>query len=102
MTVLGSELFDDEMLGTVGVLVLIDEHIAEILLVELEHIGMVAEEDVGIDQQIVEVHGSCLETAVPVVPVDNVQQWALGACVVGEEFLVCTVHTRSNQVVLRV
>ena len=96
MPVLGSKLLDDEMLGTVGVLILIDQHIAEILLVEFKHIGMVAEEDVGIDQQVVEVHGSCLETAVPVVPVDNVKQWALGACVVGEEFLVRAVHARRN------
>ena len=102
MPVLGSELFDDEMLGTVGVLILVDEHIAEILLVELKHIGMVAEEDVGLDQQVVEVHSSCLETAVPVVPVDNVQQWALGTCIVGEQFLVRAIHAWRNQVVLRI
>ena len=53
MPVLSSKLLYDEMLGTVGVLILIDQHIAEILLVEFKHIGMVAEEDVGIDQQIV-------------------------------------------------
>ena len=51
------DAFHDEVLSVVGVLVLVDEDELESVLVFVEHIGVVAQEDVGEIQDVVEVHG---------------------------------------------
>ena len=47
---------DDLVLGGVGVLVLVDEDVLEPLLVVREHVGVLAEQQHGVHQQVVEVH----------------------------------------------
>ena len=46
----------DLVLRLVRVLVLVDEDVLEALAVVLEHVGVVAEQAHGVDQQVVEVH----------------------------------------------
>ena len=53
-----AELADDEVLGEVGVLVLVDQDEGKLLLVLVEQVGEVAEQDVGLEQEVVEVHGA--------------------------------------------
>ena len=49
---------DDELvLGPVGVLVLVDQHVLEALLVLGQHVGGGLEQPDGVDQEVVEVHG---------------------------------------------
>ena len=47
----------DEVLGVVGVLVLVDEDELEVVLVFVKHVGVVTEQDVGEIEDVVEVHG---------------------------------------------
>ena len=50
------------MLRLVGVLVLVDQDVAETFYIALAHVGVVVEEEVGVEQQVVEVHGlGCAE-----------------------------------------
>ena len=51
---------DDLVLRLVGVLVLVDEDVLEALPVVLEHVGVIAEQAHGVDEQVVEVHRPCL------------------------------------------
>ena len=46
------------MLGKVGILILIDKHIAEMIAEVLKHIGIVAHQHIGIVQQVIEIHRS--------------------------------------------
>ena len=57
VAVLGREEPDQLVLGKVGVLVLVDEHVAEPVPVVLEHVGAGAQHDDGVREQVVEVHG---------------------------------------------
>lgn len=68
--VAGGEFFDDEVLGVVGVLVLVDHDVAEALLVLEEHGWEVAEEDVHVEEEVVEVHGHGVTEALVVHLVD--------------------------------
>ena len=64
------EHHDELVLGLVGVLELVDEHVLEALLVVLEHVGAGAEEVDGDHEQVVEVHGAGRVEAVLVLAVD--------------------------------
>src|SRR5690606_3847104 len=57
----GSEFFGDYVLGEVGVLKFIHHDVFEPLLVFVEDIGMVPEQDIGIEQQVVKIHGGRFE-----------------------------------------
>ena len=72
--VLAGQKARDLILGAVRVLILVDTDVAEALLVLLENVGVVAQEVIGIDKQVVEVHG-------------------IGA---GQAALKLLVHTRGN------
>ncbi len=54
---------DDLVLHLVGVLVLVDEHVAEAALVVAEHVGVLAEQLHRVEQQIIEVHRARLQQA---------------------------------------
>ena len=60
----------DLVLRHVGVLVLVDQHVLEPLLIVRQHIGVVAEQLDRLHQQIVEVHRPGLQQAGLVVDVD--------------------------------
>ena len=55
--VLAGQKARDLVLGAVRVLILVDADVAEALLVLLENVGVVAQEAIGVDEQVVEVHG---------------------------------------------
>ena len=65
----GGELLDQDVLGAIGVLVLVDEHVSEALLVLGEDIGKGAEELDRDHQQVVEIHRRRLEQPLLVEPV---------------------------------
>ena len=66
----GGEFLHYEILRIVGVLILIDHDILETLLVLKQHIGEVAEEDVHVEEQVVEVHGHGIAETVVIKLVD--------------------------------
>ena len=70
VVVAAGEEQDDLVLRLVGVLVLVDEDVLEALAVVLEHVGVVAEQADGVDEQVVEVHRPGLQQAGLVLGVD--------------------------------
>ena len=72
------EAADDDVLGVVGVLVLVDQNVLEQLLIARQHVGAVAQQEVGLQQQVVEIHRAVL----------------LGATAVGVVYLAETGHLR--------
>src|SRR5690606_9029233 len=59
----GCQFPHDEVLGKVGILVLINHHILEFVLILMEHFGVFAEKHVGFEQQIIKIHGARFVTA---------------------------------------
>ena len=101
LVVLG-QLEHDAVLGHVRVLILVHKNVAELLLVAGQHVGMVAEEQEGIEQQVVEVHRVGLAATLPVAAVHVAQGGHLGRTVVLIRFLVAGIVGRRHEVVLRV
>ena len=64
------ELQHNAVLCKVGVLILVHQKVAELCLIACQHIGMVAKQQEGIEQQVVEVHGIGLPATLPVTAVD--------------------------------
>lgn len=60
------EAADDDVLGIVGVLILVHEDVAELLLVAGQHVGAVPQQDVGLQEQVVEIHRSVAAAALAV------------------------------------
>ena len=54
---LGGEQLADLVLGAVGVLVLVHRDVGKAVLVALEDVGVVAQQLVGVHEQVIEVHG---------------------------------------------
>ena len=61
---------DDRVLRIVGVLILVHQNIAELLLVAGQHVGAVAQQDIGLQKQIIEVHRAVALAALAVDVVD--------------------------------
>ena len=78
-----SQLFGNQVLGNVGVLKLVYHHVFEALLVLVEHFEVVTKKDVGVEEQVVKVHGPGLEKALLVALVDLPHSWAEGSLVIG-------------------
>ncbi len=78
----------DAILHQVGVLVLIDEDVLEAALVLHHRIGMVAEEQRGVIEQVVEVHGACAEALHRVGLVDLAQLLAAHGGIAGHELAI--------------
>ena len=57
VAVLGGQKARDLVLRVVGVLVLVDHDVAETQLIGLEHVGVVLQQQVRVQQQVVEVEG---------------------------------------------
>ena len=64
---------DDDVLRIVGILILVDQNILELLLIAFQHVGTVAQQDVGLQQQVVEIHRAVVLAALAVDVVDVAQ-----------------------------
>ena len=98
--VLGHELFDDGVLGIVGVLVLIDQHKLKLLLVAGQHVGVVAKELIGIAKQVIEIHGVGLSATGHIALVDVAHQGNVLLLVDPESFGIGCVGLGRGQTVL--
>ena len=59
----------DAVLGKIGVLVLVYQHIAELVAIFLAHLGMLVKQQVRIQQQVIKIHGISLSAPLPVAAV---------------------------------
>ena len=101
VALLGRQLAGDEVLRVVGVLVLVHHHEPEQVLVLVQHVGMVPEQHVGLEQQVVEVHRAGPEAALLVLLVEHPDCGAQRRLVVALMAGVVEVLLHRNQLVLR-
>src|SRR5690554_1381860 len=97
---LSGQLFYDEVLCKIGILILINQDELEPVPVVFQYIGIIAQQDIGIEQQVVEIHAvSCLEPVL-IKPVDLMQLRSFGKSVVLDNLTVLCVHPGGQQAVL--
>ena len=96
-----AELLQDQVLGEVRVLVLVHEDVVETVRDGQERIGVVAEQDVHVQEDVVEVHDPGLAAQLGIKPVDRMDFRLLRSAVVHQGRLVGGIGRRRDQVVLR-
>ena len=94
-----AEHLDDFILREIGVLVLIDQDIPEAMLVFVEDLGVALQQFVGLEKQIIEIHGTRLETTQGVGFVEAVHIAAAVRQVFADQVAVVFVFLRTQQVV---
>ena len=91
---------DDDVLRVVGILILVDQNISELLLIVLQHVGTVAQQDVGLQQQVVEIHRAVVLAALAVEVVDVAELGNLRPPVFGGVRRIGQIGARGDQRVL--
>ena len=91
----------DDILRHIRILILIDKHIAELLLILCQHLGHVAQQDVGLQEQVVEVHSTVELTAAAVFSIYVARLGNLKLAILGRECRIGDICARRNQAVLR-
>ena len=94
------QFLDNQVLGVVRILILVHQNILELLAVLLDNFGVVAQQDVHVEQQVVKVHGSVLPTLTHVVGIDFGQSGTLGPRIFGHQGVVGSIGLGQHQVVL--
>ena len=92
----------DQVLGEVRILILIHQYIPEEVPVFLQDGRMIPEQDIGLQQQVVEIHRSRLQATALVTFVDFPEQGDLGVHIAFHELFILLVGRISYQGVLRV
>ena len=94
------ELLDNEVLRVVGVLILVHHDVFEAVLIFEQHVGVVAQQDVHIEKEVVEVHRHSVAKAV-IVELVNLGNHGLVGILVGLlDFGVVGVILRREEVAL--
>ena len=91
------QLIDDKMLGKIGILILIDQNIPELILIKLQHIGVVSEKDIGIKQQIIEIHRPSTGTTTPINLIYVAYQRTLRSHIGFDQGCICRISRRGNK-----
>ena len=81
----------------VGILILVDKNIAESVLVFEQHLGEIAQQNIGIEEQIVEIHRHGIAKTTVVELVYLTDHRLFGRLVGLLDFRVCTVVLRPYQ-----
>ena len=76
-----AQLLHHKMLREIGVLILVDKNILEKILIFLKHVGIVAEKDIRVKQNIVKIHSITVAATHPITLVDFPQTRPLGVVV---------------------
>jgi len=92
---------DQPVLSMIGILVLIHEDILKLIAVSLQYIAVIAEQDIGIHQQVVEIHAVPGTQPVLVALVYLEEPRAPGHTVVFQDLRISCIHRRCDQAVLR-
>ena len=94
------EATDDDVLGEVGILILIHQDVVKQLLILAQHIGAVPEQDVGLQQQVVEVHRAVLLAAAAILHIHIAKVRYLRLTILGSIGRVGNVGCGRNKTVL--
>ena len=72
VTLLASELQYNHVLGEIGVLILVDKHILKEIAIAVEYIGIVAQQNIHKQQNVVEIHSACYTASSAISAIDFV------------------------------
>ncbi len=100
--VLFGELQNDAVLGIVGILIFVYEHITELLPIAGKHIRKITEQNVGIYQQIIKIHSSRLAAPFPIAGIDVTDSGHLSRHIAFIRFLIGSIACRSDQMILSI
>ena len=92
--------FDDGILQEVGILELVYEHVFETVLVFVQHIGMVFQQLVGLQQQIIEIHGTGTEASLGIFLIDVADLRPAVGFILARQFRMLAVLLVVDEVVL--
>ena len=95
-----AELLDDQVLGEVGVLVLVHEDVLEPVLVFVQEVGKVPKQHIHLVQQVVEVHGTGPETPHLILGIDVGEHGTSRLLVLRTNLGMLRVRARIDEVVL--
>ena len=95
------EFLDYNVLGEVGVLVLVHKDVGKTAGQDVERFGVVAQEYVHIDQDVVEIHHAGLLELALVESVDSVHIWLVASEILVDQILVYPVGLRHHKIVFR-
>ncbi len=90
------------MLGKVGVLILVDKHISEILLIFPADIRIITQQHIRVIQQVVKIHGSGMAATRAVCTVYSTERRALRSLVGRHLSGIGNIHVRRYQRVFRI
>ena len=94
LLVFAGELEHNAMLGIIGILILVHQHISELRSILYAYLRIISEKEESMHQQIIEVHGITLSTSLPITTVNVANGWHLG-------FHVCLYNRRIRSVSIR-
>ena len=87
------------MLGIIRILILVHQHITELLPITGQHFRKVAEQNIRIHQQIIEIHSSRLTASFPVTGIYFTDSRHFGCHISFIRFFVGGISRRRNQMV---
>lgn len=91
---------DDDVLRIIGILILIDQDVFELLLVAGRHIGTIPQQNIGLQQQVVEIHRPVPLAAGAIDVIDIAKLGNLHPPVFGSEAGIGQISARRHQAVL--
>ena len=95
-----SQLQHNAVLCKVGILILIDQNIAELILIAGQHLGVVAKQQESIEQQIIKIHCIRLPASFPIPAVDIADCRHLCRTVSFVGFFVIGITVRGDEMIL--
>ena len=101
VVVVFSQLADNEVLGEIGILILVYQDVGEQVAIVLQHVGVIPEKYIGIEQQVVEIHCPRHETALSVDTVYFVNEGSFRTSIHLDKFPVSRIGLRFDEGVFR-
>ena len=90
------------MLGKIRILILVYEYITELHGILLTDTRMVSEKDIGVHQQVIEIHSIALSATLPILFVNLMGGRHLGIPICFENFGIRRICIRHHQMILSI
>ena len=87
------------MLRIVRILILVHQHITELITITRQHIREITEQDISIHQQIIEVHCPGLATSLPVTGINITDSRHFSGHIAFISLFVSGISRRSDQMI---
>ena len=95
-----AQTFHNQMLGEVGILILVHQYILEIIAIFFQHVRMIPEQQVRLQQQVIEIHRSGLLATVLIAGINIAHQRDLVSQVIFYQLLILFISLIRDQRIL--